>query len=142
MCCLAQASLWLRSCDHDQQQGTVLLAAAAGYEGEAAVATIAHIMREQGVSPYAATLAARYQHTALNVSPPFCTRNAHGSTKQSASAKFEAAQHLRILFKSACLPARPPIRRLQAAIVIASHISPENSLMSLLLLRSNSLFVC
>ena len=34
----------------------MLLAAAAGYEGEAAVATIAHIMRQQRLSPYDATL--------------------------------------------------------------------------------------
>ena len=46
----------------------MLLAAAAGYEGEAAVATIAHIMRQQRLSPYDATLAARYQHSALHVS--------------------------------------------------------------------------
>ncbi len=48
----------------------MLLAAAAGYEGEAAVATIAHIMRQQRLSPYDATLAARYQHSALHVSNP------------------------------------------------------------------------
>ncbi len=47
----------------------MLLAAAAGYEGEAAVATIAHIMRQQRLSPYDATLAARCQHSALHVSP-------------------------------------------------------------------------
>ena len=45
----------------------MLLAAAAGYEGEAAVAAIAHIMRQQRLSPYAAAVAARYQHTALHV---------------------------------------------------------------------------
>ena len=62
---------WLRSGaeqqQQQQQQGSVLLAAAAGYEGEAAVAAIAHIMREQRLSPYAAAVAARYQHTALHV---------------------------------------------------------------------------
>lgn len=46
----------------------MLLAAEAGYEGEAAVAVIAHIMRQQRLSPYAATLAARSQHTTLHVS--------------------------------------------------------------------------
>ena len=68
MSCVA----WLCSgAQQQQQQGSVLLAAAAGYEGEAAVAAIAHIMRQQRLSPYAAAVAARYQHTALHVRSHF-----------------------------------------------------------------------
>ena len=34
------------------------------------MATIAHIMRQQRLSPYDAALAVRYQHSALHVSNP------------------------------------------------------------------------
>ena len=81
----------------------MLLAAAAGYEGEAAVATIAHIMRQQRLSPYDATLAARYQHSALQVSPPltakYCdpsqgsamTSSASVTISQGCSGRLQAA---------------------------------------------------
>ena len=45
----------------------MLIAAAAGYEGEAAVVAVAHIMRRQGVQPYEAMIAASQRHLALHV---------------------------------------------------------------------------
>lgn len=50
-----------------EEGGRVLVAAAAGYEGEAAVVAIAHIMR-QGLSPHEALVAASQRHVALHVS--------------------------------------------------------------------------
>lgn len=41
------------------------------------MAIIAHIMRQQRLSPYDATLAARYQHSALHVSPS-PSQHSHG----------------------------------------------------------------
>ncbi len=50
----------------------VLVAAAAGYEGEAAVVAIAHIM-QQGLSPHEALVAASQRHVALHVcTHPLC----------------------------------------------------------------------
>ena len=45
----------------------VLIAAAAGYEGEAAVAALAHIMRREGSTPHQALVTASQQHAALHV---------------------------------------------------------------------------
>lgn len=48
--------------------GRVLLAAVAGYEGEAAVGAIAHIMQQRGIGPHEALVAASQRHVALHVS--------------------------------------------------------------------------
>lgn len=50
----------------ERRAGRVLVAAAAGYEGEAAVVAVAHIMR-QGLSPHQALVAASQRHVALHV---------------------------------------------------------------------------
>ncbi len=55
-----------------EEERTVLVAAAAGYEGEAAVVAIAHIM-QQGLSPHEALVAASQRHVALHVrTHPLC----------------------------------------------------------------------
>jgi hypothetical protein len=47
--------------------GKLLLAAAVGYEGEAAVVALAHIMRSRGASAFQACVAASQQHATFMV---------------------------------------------------------------------------